>query len=161
MVHTHNPTAYPRSSFLSATNQRSDGYGGSREQRVRLPLQVYAQVRAAVGAGYAVGCRFLADECIEGGSTVQDSTWYALQFALAGMDFLSTSRGGKFDDAKQPGIGQAAYPYTGRSGYECMPQYLSDAQGPFGRNRQATAQIRHTIRQAGLSTPVVLSLIPL
>lgn len=154
-VELHYAHAYTMASFLSATNQRSDGYGGSREQRVRLPLQVYAQVRAAVGAGYAVGCRFLADECIEGGSTVQDSTWYALQFALAGMDFLSTSRGGKFDDAKQPGIGQAAYPYTGRSGYECMPQYLSDAQGPFGRNRQATAQIRHTIRQAGLSTPVV------
>lgn len=154
-VELHYAHAYTMASFLSATNERSDGYGGSREQRVRLPLQVYAQVRAAVGAGYAVGCRFLADECIEGGSTVQDSTWYALQFALAGMDFLSTSRGGKFDDAKQPGIGQAAYPYTGRSGYECMPQYLSDAQGPFGRNRQATAQIRHTIRQAGLSTPVV------
>ena len=154
-VELHYAHAYTMASFLSATNQRTDGYGGSREQRVRLPLQVYAQVRAAVGAGYAVGCRFLADECIEGGSTVQDSTWYALQFALAGMDFLSTSRGGKFDDAKQPGIGQAAYPYTGRSGYECMPQYLSDAQGPFGRNRQATAQIRHTIRQAGLSTPVV------
>jgi 2,4-dienoyl-CoA reductase-like NADH-dependent reductase (Old Yellow Enzyme family) len=73
-VELHYAHAYTMASFLSATNQRSDGYGGSREQRVRLPLQVYAQVRAAVGAGYAVGCRFLADECIEGGSTVQDST---------------------------------------------------------------------------------------
>jgi 2,4-dienoyl-CoA reductase-like NADH-dependent reductase (Old Yellow Enzyme family) len=140
---------------LSATNQRTDGYGGSREQRVRLPLEVYAAVRSAVGAGYAVGCRFLAEECIEGGSTLADSSWYGLQFARAGMDFLSTSRGGKFDDAKQPGIGQAAYPYTGRSGYECMPQYLSDAQGPFGRNRKATAAIRHAIGHAGLNTPVV------
>jgi len=154
-VELHYAHAYTMASFLSATNERHDGYGGSREGRVRLPLEVYAAVRNAVGAGYAVGCRFLAEECIEGGSTLDDSSWYALQFAQAGMDFLSTSRGGKFDDAKQPGIGQAAYPYTGRSGYECMPQYLSDAQGPFGRNREATARIRQLIRQASLQTPVV------
>ena len=154
-VELHYAHAYTMASFLSATNQRHDGYGGSREGRVRLPLEVYAAVRSAVGTGYAVGCRFLAEECIEGGSTLDDSSWYALQFAQAGMDFLSTSRGGKFDDAKQPGIGQAAYPYTGRSGYECMPQYLSDARGPFGRNREATARIRQLIRQADLQTPVV------
>ncbi len=154
-VELHYAHAYTMASFLSATNTRSDGYGGSREGRVRLPLEVYQKVRGAVGADYAVGCRFLTEECIDGGTTLDDSRWYALQFARAGMDFLSTSRGGKFDDAKQPGIGQAAYPYTGRSGYECMPQYLSDAQGPFGRNRQATASIRHTLKQEGLHTPVV------
>lgn len=71
------------------------------------------------------------------------------------MDFLSTSRGGKFDDAKQPGVGGAAYPYTGRSGYECMPQYISDAHGPFGRNIAATTAVRSDIRAAGLDTPVV------
>jgi 2,4-dienoyl-CoA reductase-like NADH-dependent reductase (Old Yellow Enzyme family) len=71
------------------------------------------------------------------------------------MDFLSLSRGGKFDDAKQPKVGAAAYPYTGRSGYECMPSYYSDAQGPFGRNLDATARIRAAIREIGLVTPVV------
>lgn len=154
-VELHYAHAYTMASFLSATNQRSDGYGGSREARVRLPLEVFAAVRQAVGIDYAVGCRFLAEECIDSGSTLEDATSYALAFAKAGMDFLSTSRGGKFDDAKQPGIGQAAYPYTGRSGYECMPQYLSDAQGPFGRNRAATRHIRQALREAGLTTPVV------
>lgn len=154
-VELHYAHAYTMASFLSATNQRSDGYGGSREARVRLPLEVFAAVRQAVGPDYAVGCRFLAEECIASGSTLDDATAYALAFAKAGMDFLSTSRGGKFDDAKQPGIGQAAYPYTGRSGYECMPQYLSDAQGPFGRNRAATRHIRQALRDAGLQTPVV------
>jgi tRNA-dihydrouridine synthase len=71
------------------------------------------------------------------------------------MDFLSTSRGGKFDDAKQPGVGWAAYPYTGPSGYECMPQYISDARGPFGRNVPATAAIRAAVRAVGCETPVV------
>jgi len=154
-VELHYAHAYTMASFLSTTNQRTDGYGGSREARVRLPLEVYQAVRAEVGSDYAVGCRFLAEECIEGGTAVDDSTWYGVQFAIAGMDFLSTSRGGKFDDAKQPSVGQAAYPYTGRSGYECMPQYLSDQRGPFGRNRAATASIRRAIREAGCTTPVV------
>jgi 2,4-dienoyl-CoA reductase-like NADH-dependent reductase (Old Yellow Enzyme family) len=154
-VELHYAHAYTMASFLSTTNQRTDGYGGSREARVRLPLEVYRAVRSEVGNAFAVGCRFLAEECINGGTAVDDSVWYGTQFALAGMDFLSTSRGGKFDDAKQPSVGQAAYPYTGRSGYECMPQYLSDASGPFGRNREATAKIRAALRQAGCSTPVV------
>ncbi|MFN0160434.1 MAG: hypothetical protein ACKVQQ_04340 [Burkholderiales bacterium] len=154
-VELHYAHAYTMASFLSATNTRDDGYGGAREQRVRLPLEVYQAVRAKVGDGYAVGCRFLADECIEGGNQVADAIDFGVAFARAGMDFLSTSRGGKFDDAKQPGVGAAAYPYTGRSGYECMPQYLSDEAGPFGRNVAPTAAIRAAVRAAGLATPVV------
>ncbi len=72
------------------------------------------------------------------------------------MDFLSLSRGGKFDDAKQPKIGWAAYPYTGRSGWECMPTTLGDAAGPFGRNVAAAARIRAAVRAAGLATPIVV-----
>ena len=37
------------------------------------------------------------------------------------MDFLSISKGGKFEDAKQPKVGWAVYPYTGPDGHECMP----------------------------------------
>ena len=154
-VELHYAHAYTMASFLSAINTRDDGYGGAREHRVRLPLEVYRAVRSAVGPTLAVGCRFLADECIEGGTGVDDAAWFGVQFAQAGMDFLSTSRGGKFDDAKQPGVGWAAYPYTGRSGYECMPSYLSDAQGPFGRNVAATHAIRDALRAAGHATPIV------
>jgi tRNA-dihydrouridine synthase len=71
------------------------------------------------------------------------------------MDFLSLSRGGKFDDAKQPRVGAAAYPYTGQSGYECMPAYLSDEQGPWGRNVEPVAKIRASVREAGFTTPIV------
>jgi tRNA-dihydrouridine synthase len=73
------------------------------------------------------------------------------------MDFLSLSRGGKFEDAKQPKIGEAVYPYTGPSGYECMPTVISDQQGPFGRNVPAVAHIRRAIREGGLVTPVVVA----
>ena len=141
-------------SFLSALNARTDGYGGAREHRVRLPLEVYRAVRAAVGPSFVVGCRFLADECIAGGSGVEDAAWFGVELARAGMDYLSLSRGGKFEDAKQPKVGWARYPYTGPSGYECMPTVRSDARGPFGRNRDATPRgarggARRRIRHAG------------
>ena len=84
-----------------------------------------------------------------------DAEYFGTEFARAGMDFLSLSRGGKFEDAKQPKIGWAAYPYTGRSGYECMPAYISDARGPFGRNLEAVARVRRTVREAGFETPIV------
>lgn len=154
-VELHYAHAYTMASFLSATNTRADGYGGQRAERLRLPLEVFAAVRAAVGIDYPVGCRMLAEECIPGGSDLDDAAYFALGLARAGMDFLSFSRGGKFDDAKQPRVGEAVYPYTGVSGYECMPSYLSDANGPFGRNLAATAALRKALREAGLATPVV------
>ena len=85
-VELHYAHAYTMASFLSATNSRTDGYGGSREHRVRLPLEVYHGVRAAVGDDYAVGCRFLSDEIIEAGSDVDDACFFATEFARAGMD---------------------------------------------------------------------------
>ncbi len=154
-VELHFAHAYTMASFLSRSNSRDDGYGGDIVNRVRLPLEVFERVRAEVGGDFAVGCRYLADECIAGGSDVDDAVFFGTEFARAGMDFLSLSRGGKFDDAKQPKVGEAAYPYTGRSGYECMPSYYSDAQGPFGRNLEATARVRRAIRERGFTTPVV------
>ncbi len=156
-IELHYAHAYTMASFLSAKNTRIDGYGGAREQRVRLPLEVYQAVRERVGRDYPVGCRFLSDEIIDGGSHLDDACYFGRCFAEAGMDFLSVSRGGKFDDAKQPKVGWAAYPYTGPSGYECMPSYISDEQGPFERNVEPVAAIRQVIRGAGLATPLVVA----
>ena len=156
-VELHYAHAYTMASFLSATNVRQDGYGGSLKGRLRLPLEVFHAVHQAVSDEFVVGARFLADEAIEGGSPLEDVCRFAEAFAAAGMDFLSLSRGGKFDDAKQPKVGAAAYPYTGRSGYECMPQHISDETGPFGRNFSATRTIREAVRSAGHATPVVVA----
>ncbi len=154
-VELHYAHAYTMASFLSAINDRADGYGGPRENRVRLPVEVYAAVRERVGTGYTVGARFLGDEVIEGGNRVDDAIFFARRFAREGMDFLSISKGGKFEDAKQPKVGHAVYPYTGESGYECMPTVISDARGPFGRNASLSAAIRRAIRDDGHPTPVV------
>ena len=156
-IELHYAHAYTMASFLSRKNNRTDKYGGSIENRARLPLKVFAAVRKRLGSSFPVGCRFLSDECIEGGSEVNDAKYFGVELAKAGMDFLSLSRGGKFDDAKQPGVGEAAYPYTGRSGYECMPSYISDKFGPFGRNIKPTALIKKAVRDAGFETPIVLA----
>jgi len=156
-VELHYAHAYTMASFLSRLNDRDDGYGGPRQNRARLPLEVFVRVREVVGPDYTVGCRFLSEDCVEGGNTVEDTAYFGAEFARAGMDFLSLSRGGKFDDARQPGVGWAAYPYTGPSGYECMPQYVSDERGPFGRNVDPTAAIRAAVRAAGCATPVIVT----
>ncbi len=154
-VELHYAHAYTMASFLSALNTRPDGYGGACENRVKLPLEVFRAVRDRVGNDFAVGCRMLGDEVIEGGSGIADATYFAVEFARAGMDFLSISKGGKFEDARQPAVGGAAYPYTGRSGYECMPTVYSDQQGPFGRNVVLAEAVKRDVNDAGYSTPVV------
>jgi 2,4-dienoyl-CoA reductase-like NADH-dependent reductase (Old Yellow Enzyme family) len=154
-VELHYAHAYTMASFLSRTNTRSDGYGGSLHGRLRVPLDVFAAVRATVGRDWVVGCRMLGDEVIEGGSELDDACSYASAFAQAGMDFISISKGGKFDDAQQPNIGEAVYPYTGRSGYECMPTVYSDQRGPFARNVPLAAAIRAHVRERGHPTPIV------
>jgi 2,4-dienoyl-CoA reductase-like NADH-dependent reductase (Old Yellow Enzyme family) len=154
-VELHFAHAYTMASFLSALNTRTDEYGGSLENRARLPLEVYERVRDRVGRDFVVGVRFLTEDCVAGGTTLEDSEYFGVAFARAGFDYLSLSRGGKFDDAKQPKVGWAVYPYTGPSGWECMPTTLGDARGPFGRNVEATARIRRAMRTAGYDTPVV------
>jgi len=154
-VELHYAHAYTMASLLSRTNTRTDGYGTTIAGRLRLPLEVFAAVRAAVGADFALGCRMLGDEVIAGGSELGDAIEFAIAFARAGMDFVSVSKGGKFDDALQPKVGEAVYPYTGPSGYECMPTVYSDARGPFGRNLGLPAGIRAALREAGLAPPIV------
>ncbi|HEV7746528.1 MAG TPA: hypothetical protein VGO56_16140 [Pyrinomonadaceae bacterium] len=156
-VELHYAHAYTMAGFLSALNDRDDGYGGSRENRLRLPLEVFQAVKRTVGSDYIVGTRYLTDEVIAGGNRVADAIYFGVEFARTGFDFLSLSKGGKFEDAQQPKVGQAVYPYTGQSGYECMPTVLSDATGPFGRSVPLVAEIKQAVDQAGFKTPIVVA----
>ncbi len=156
-VELHFAHAYTMASFLSALNTRQDGYGGPRENRVRLPLEVYAAVRQKLPSSLVLGCRFLGDEVIGGGNRIEDAVYFGVAFAKAGFDYLSISKGGKFEDAKQPKVGAAAYPYTGPSGHECMPTTHIGPPGPFGRNVPLAAAIRRAVREGGFSSLVVTS----
>jgi 2,4-dienoyl-CoA reductase-like NADH-dependent reductase (Old Yellow Enzyme family) len=150
-VELHFAHAYTMASFLSRTNARTDDYGGSLANRARLALEVIAAVRAEVGRDFLVGSRFLGREDVPGGSEVEDAAWFGVQFAAAGLDFLSISRGGRFEDAKRPAVGEAAYPYTGHSGRMCMPT----KDDPEGMNLPLSAAVRAAVRAAGHTTPVV------
>src|SRR5262249_44530812 len=119
------------------------------------PIEVLQATRARVGPRFCVGTRLLGDEVVEGGSRAEDACFYAVELARCGLDYVSVSKGGKFEDSKQPHVGEAAYPYTGPSGHECMPTVRNDARGPFGRNVPLAAAIRRALRSHGLATPVV------
>jgi mycofactocin system FadH/OYE family oxidoreductase 2 len=79
--------------FLSPlTNLRTDEYGGSLENRMRLPLEVIAAVRKTVGTDYTLGMRLCADEMVQGGLTLDDTKEMARIFEATGkIDFIDLS----------------------------------------------------------------------
>ena len=81
--------------FLSPlSNHRQDDYGGSLENRMRLPLQVLHRVRETVGDDFTVGIRLCADEKFWGAITLDGSRKFAEAFASAGRtDFIEVSVG--------------------------------------------------------------------
>ncbi|HXP72648.1 MAG TPA: NADH:flavin oxidoreductase [Stellaceae bacterium] len=150
-VELHSAHAYTLSSFLSRHNPRRDLYDGrTLEGRLRLFGRVMAHVRERVGADFPVGVRFLAEEAIKGGYALPDAQRIALRMAQLGVDYISLSIGGKFEDAiHKPG--QPLYPYTGYSGDRCMP---GDWYPPLPHAEHA-AEIKRYINAKGYGTPVV------
>ncbi len=150
-IELHSAHAYTLSSFLSRLNRRRDRYDGrSLEGRLRMFGDVMAEVRSKVGADFPVGVRFLADEMIKDGYTIEDSRLIALRMAQLGVDYISLSVGGKFEDAvKQEGL--PPYPYTGYSGERCMP----GASFPKMPHVHYAASIKETINSKGYDIPVI------
>ena len=150
-VELHSAHAYTLSSFLSRHNPRRDLYDGrTLEGRLRLFGRVMARVREQVGADFPVGVRFLAEEAIKDGYALPDAQRIALRMAQLGVDYISLSIGGKFEDAiHKPG--QPLYPYTGYSGDRCMP---GDWYPPLPHADHA-AEIKRYINTKGYGTPVV------
>lgn len=81
--------------FLSPVgNDRTDRYGGSEENRLRLAREVLEAVRKAVGPDYTFGIRFSLAEIIEGGYTLEDGLRYAQMMIEWGkLDFIDISAG--------------------------------------------------------------------
>lgn len=94
MVELHGAHGYLLNQFLSPlTNIRSDEYGGSREGRLRLPLETVNAVRSAVGPDMVIFYRLGADDGIPGGLTVDDACWATPQLVEAGVDAIDVSGG--------------------------------------------------------------------
>lgn len=150
-VELHFAHAYTLASFLSRYNKRTDEYGGAKlENRMRLMTEIVEAVRQAVGNDFCVGCRINGDEFTLGGNTLLHSRQIALRCAELGLDYISVSAGGKFEDAI-PKEGEALDPYTGYSGHRTMPPSWM----PEKVNIYLAADIRRTLREAGYNTPVI------
>ncbi len=149
-VEIHMAHAYTLASFLSRLNPRRDGYGGTLDNRLRLPTEVVERVRRAVGPDFPVGVRLLGEECVRGGSTVVDAVAIAARLVRAGVDYVSLSVGGKFEDARHV-PGRPLYPYTGYSGERCMP----GSHYPDGANLPLALAVRTGLRARGLDASVV------
>ena len=92
-IEIHNAHGYLLHEFLSPlANQRSDEYGGSFENRIRFPLEVFAAVRQAFDG--VLGLRLSASDWVEGGWDLTQSGEFAKRLKAAGCDFIHVSSGG-------------------------------------------------------------------
>lgn len=90
-VELHAGHSYLLCQFLSPLyNHRTDAYGGSAENRARLPREVLAAVRAAVGPTYPILLRISADELVAGGNTLDDSV-ELMRHLVAEVDVIDVS----------------------------------------------------------------------
>jgi anthraniloyl-CoA monooxygenase len=90
----HCAHGYLLSSFISPlTNQRTDEYGGSLENRLRYPLEVFDAVRAVWPGHLPMSVRISAHDWVEGGITPDDAVQIARAFKAAGADMIDCSSG--------------------------------------------------------------------
>ena len=90
----HCAHGYLLSSFISPlTNQRTDEYGGSLENRLRYPLEVFGAMRAAWPAQLPMSVRISAHDWVAGGITPDDAVEIARAFKAAGCDLIDCSSG--------------------------------------------------------------------
>ncbi|WP_020656238.1 NADH:flavin oxidoreductase/NADH oxidase [Massilia niastensis] len=93
-IEIHGAHGYLLHQFLSPlANRRDDEYGGSLENRMRFPLEVFAAVRAAA-PGMTVGMRISATDWVEGGWEIEQSVRFAQELKQLGCDFIHVSSGG-------------------------------------------------------------------
>ena len=90
----HCAHGYLLSSFISPlTNQRTDAYGGSLENRLRYPVAVFCAMRAVWPAQLPISVRISAHDWVEGGTTADDAVEIARAFKAAGADMIDCSSG--------------------------------------------------------------------
>ncbi|SAL18476.1 NADH:flavin oxidoreductase [Caballeronia turbans] len=94
-IEVHCAHGYLLHQFLSPlANQRTDEYGGSLENRMRYPLEIFDAVRAAFPADKPVGVRVSATDWVEGGWSIEDTIAFASELKKRGVDWVDVSSGG-------------------------------------------------------------------
>ena len=102
-VQIHGAHGYLVSQFLSGHhNRRTDKWGGSLENRMRFPLEIYRAIRAAVGPDYPVSIKLNSADFQRGGFTEEESMTVAETLANEGLDLLEIS-GGNYENPAMAG----------------------------------------------------------
>jgi anthraniloyl-CoA monooxygenase len=124
LLELHCAHGYLLSSFLSPlSNQRTDGYGGPLENRLRYPLEVLDAVRAAWPAGRPVTVRISATDWHDGGVDADEAVEIARAFAEHGVDGIDVSTGQVVSD-ERPAFGRSYQtPYADRIRNEIGRKY--------------------------------------
>ena len=95
MIELHAAHGYLMSSFLSPiANHRTDEYGGSLENRMRFPLEVFAAVRRAFPQERPIGVRCNGTDWDERGLTPKEAVAFARALKNLGCDYVDASSGG-------------------------------------------------------------------
>ncbi len=91
----HGATSYLLQQFISPyTNKRTDKYGGSLENRLRLPVEIIRGIRQKCGTDFVIGYVLVADELLEkGGLTIEDTVAMAKILEQEGIDYLDSMTG--------------------------------------------------------------------
>lgn len=99
ILEIHAAHGYLLHSFLSPlSNKREDDYGGSREGRMRLVLEVFDAMRAVWPEEKPIGVRISSTDWVPGGWSVDDSVELAAQLKAHGCDYITASSGGVSGD---------------------------------------------------------------
>lgn len=103
IVEIHSAHGYLLHEFLSPlSNQRTDKYGGTFDNRTRLVREVVEAVRKVIPDGYPLFVRISASDWVEGGWMIEDSVALAKQLKPLGVDVIDCSSGGNVPHAKIP-----------------------------------------------------------
>lgn len=106
MIEMHAAHGYLLASFISPiTNRRGDQYGGTLENRMRFPLEVFRALRAVWPDRKPISVRISATDWIEGGLTAEDAVGIARMLKAEGCDLIDVSTG-QTDPASRPVYGR-------------------------------------------------------
>ncbi|MBI4274111.1 MAG: NADH:flavin oxidoreductase/NADH oxidase [Rhizobiales bacterium] len=102
-IELHMAHGYLMHSFVSPiSNKRTDGYGGSLDNRMRYPCEIARAVRAVTPKNIALGARITGSDWTEGGLTADDAAMFATALKNAGLDFVCVSSGGITAETRNP-----------------------------------------------------------
>ncbi|HET7650456.1 MAG TPA: NADH:flavin oxidoreductase/NADH oxidase, partial [Gammaproteobacteria bacterium] len=95
LIEVHSAHGYLLHQFLSPlSNQRDDEYGGSLDNRMRFPLEVFDAIRAAVPDDMPAGIRISATDWVDGGWDIEQSVAFAKALKSRGCAYIHVSSGG-------------------------------------------------------------------